>query len=1258
MLNKIIKYFLNNKLVTFLLLAIFILWGIVTSPFNWNIGSLPRDPVPVDAIPDIGENQQIVFTKWDGRSPQDIDDQITYPLTTALLGIPGVKTIRSNSMFGFSSIYIIFNDDVEFYWSRSRILEKLNSLPTGLLPKGVSPTLGPDATALGQIYWYTLEGRDSLGNPTGGWGLDELRTIQDFYVKYQLNSVDGVSEVATIGGYEKEYQIDLNPSAMQAYNITINQIVTAVKNSNLDIGAKTIEINKAEYFIRGLGYIKNVDDIEQTVVTSNGNTPIYIKDIAIVKIGPAERRGFLDKGGAEVVGGVIVARYGSNPMEVINNVKVEINKISSGLPSKVLPDGTVSQLTIVPFYDRTHLIKETLGTLNEALSLEIIITIIVIILMVMNLRASILISVLIPIAVLMTFIAMRYFNVQANIVALSGIAIAIGTIVDTGIVISENIIRHRSERKDKDISDKEIIYNATKEVAPAVITAILTTIVSFIPVFTLQASEGKLFRPLAFTKTFVLTSALIVALTILPAIAHILFSAKITKKLYKIISNVILITAGIFIIITSSTIIGIFIIALGGINIYKQYTSGKDKIFDFINIAIVGMIITYLLSKQWMPLGASNSMFSNFVFITIIISLLIGVFLLLIKFYKKILSFVLTHKTTFILIPVFIFLFGLLVWHGWDKMFNFVKKAGIKTENSVVWNNLSKKFPGIQSEFMPALDEGSFLLMPTSMPHTGIAQNMDILKQLDMAVQSIPEVESVVGKAGRVNSALDPAPVSMFEIVINYKSEYKTDENGNRLRFKVDNNGNFVYNANGNLIEDKKGEYFRQWRDEIHSPDDIWNLIVLATKYPGVTSAPKLQPIQTRIVMLQTGMRSSIGIKVFGDNLDIIEKFGLELEKILQTVPSIKASTVFAERTVGKPYLEITLNRSEIARYGLSIKQVQDYISVAVGGMPLTTTIEGRERYAVRVRYPRELRDNPDAINKILIPTNNGNNITLDLVASIDFVKGPQVIKSENTFLTSYVTFGANNDYSEIQAVTDAQNLINKKIASGELVVPAGITYEFAGNYKNQIRAQKRFSIVIPLVLVIVFLILYFQFKKISSTILVFSGIAVAFSGGFIMLWLYGQPWFMDFNVAGMNMQEIFQIRPFYLSVAVWVGFIALFGIATDDGVLMTTYIDDLFEQNKPTTIAEIRKTIIEAGSKRIRPCLMTTATTILALMPVLSSTGKGSDIMVPMAIPIFGGMIFEIITLFVVPMLYAFKEEKKLSRKTNQLPVNKQITN
>ena len=552
-----------------------------------------------------------------GRSPQDVEDQITYPLTSSLLGIPGVRTIRSNSMFGFSSIYIIFQDDIEFYWSRSRILEKLNSLPSGTLPDGVQPSLGPDATALGQVYWYTLEGRDSLGNTTGGWDLHELRTIQDFYVKYGLSAAQGVSEVASIGGFVKEYQIDIDPDAVKANNITLAQIIHAVQKSNIDIGAKTIEINRVEYFVRGLGYIDSLSDIEETVVAVNDNVPIRIKDVAHITTGPATRRGILDKAGAQVVGGVVVTRYGANPLEVINNVKAKIAEIAPGLPTKTLADGTVSQVTIVPFYDRTTLIKDTIGTLQEALLLEILITIIVIILMVMNLRASLLISGLLPVAVLMCFIAMRYFGVDANIVALSGIAIAIWTMVDMGIVLSENMLKHL-DRAAPNESKLEVIYRATTEVASAVITAVATTIVSFLPVFTMIAAEGKLFKPLAFTKTFALLAAIVVSVVIIPAFAHWLFSIKIDKKKLVLWLNGFLIIGGIALAFFEA-FIGTAVVVIGVAGLLPTLSSNK-YITHFQNFIYAGLV-TFILTRHWLPLGVNNSTFINFLFVALVIAL-------------------------------------------------------------------------------------------------------------------------------------------------------------------------------------------------------------------------------------------------------------------------------------------------------------------------------------------------------------------------------------------------------------------------------------------------------------------------------------------------------------------------------------------------------------------------------------------------------------------------------------------------------------
>ena len=1253
MLNKSIKFLIENKLIAVLMLLLFVGLGTVNAPFNWDIRFLPSNPVAVDAIPDIGENQQIVFTKWDGRSPQDIENQITYPLTTALLGLPGVKTIRSSSMFGFSSIYIIFEEEIAFYWSRSRILEKLNALPSGLLPENVKPSLGPDATGLGQIFWYTLEGHDENGNVTGGWDLHELRSIQDYYVKYGLSSASGVSEVASIGGYVQEYQVDVNPELMRQYNIGLHQVVKAVKNTNKDIGAQTLEVNQVEYIVRGLGYVKSIEDIENAVVTATDNIAIKIKDIGKVVLGPAARRGVLDKEGAEAVGAVVVARYGANPMEVITNVKEKINELSAGLPSKVLADGTTSQVTIVPFYDRSELIQETLGTLNEALTLEILITILVIIVMVFNLRAAILISGLLPVAVLMVFIAMKLFNVDANIVALSGIAIAIGTMVDVGVILSENIIRHleayREKRKleseninsteegasneesRKDLRINQIVYNATTEVSGAIVTAVLTTIISFIPVFTMIGAEGKLFRPLAFTKTFALTASLIVALFLIPPFAAFLFRKKDIQKNFKQAIDVALIIAGVFAIIYGYWL-GLIVIAFGFSGILKIQEKITEKRANTLNIIISALAIVFLLAAYWRPLGVEKSVFWNLIFVSVICFGLLGVFTIFRRYYTRILKWCLANKILFLSLPTALIIAGVFIMKNTGK------------------------------EFMPSLNEGSFLLMPTSMPHAGVTENKRVLQQLDMAVASIPEIKTVVGKAGRTTSALDPAPLSMYENIIQYKSEYMQNENGVRQRYKVNENGAYVLkngtallaepraawqslDARQQLIPDVDGEFYRNWRAKIQSPDDIWKEIIRVTKLPGVTSAPKLQPIETRLVMLQTGMRAPMGIKVKGQDLKKIEAFGVQLEGLLKQVEGVQPAAVFADRIVGKPYLLIDIDRVKIARYGISIQSVQDVLKVAVGGMVITQTVEGRERYGIRVRYPRELRANPSDLAKIYIPTSNGDQIPLSAVATIRYEKGPQVIKSEDTFLVGYVLFDKLDGYAEVGVVENAQAFIQQKIDSGTLVVPKGINYTFTGTYENQLRAEKTLSFVVPLALAIIFLILYFQFRSIATSFMVFTGIAVAFAGGFIMIWLYGQDWFLNFNFFGENLRDLFQMHPINLSVAVWVGFIALFGIATDDGVVMATYLTQTFDKNTPETKTEIRAAVVIAGEKRIRPCLMTTATTILALLPILTATGRGSDIMIPMAIPSFGGMLIALITLFVVPVLFSWRQEIQLKK-------------
>ena len=1221
------NWLLQNKLVVGLLAVIVVVAGILVAPFNWDTG-MPRSPVAVDAIPNIGENQQIVYTDWPGRSPQDVDDQISYPLSVQLMGVPGVSDVRTLSMFGFSSIAVIFNDDVEFYWSRSRLLEKLSSLPTGTLPDGVQPALGPDATGLGQVYLYTLEGRDPQGNPIGGWDLDELRSVQDWYLRYALLAAEGISEIASVGGYVREYQIDVDPDALRFYDVTLEQVMTAVQQSNLDIGARTTEINQVEYIVRGVGFIKSLEDIESAVVRLAGdNSPILVSDVATVGFGPAERRGALDVAGAEAVGGVVTVREGFNPLEAIENTKARIDEIAVSMPARAvidwndvspqqvrefaasqqLPDyrtGTLnfddynqrawtewlqahprdswpdwvnlSQITVVPFYDRSTLIMETLGTLNDALAQQLLVTTAVVMILLLHLRSAITVATMLPLAVLMTFIGMRVLGVEANIVALAGIAIAIGTIVDMGIIVTDNILRLRKQLPDTDIGT--IIQRGTKEVGPAVMTAIATTVISFLPVFTMTGAEGKLFTPLAYTKTLVLLAAVVLALVVVPVMLRILLSDRLRKL--------------------------------------DAWLEARRKAYRIV-YAVLTLVVLIVLANLWEPLGPAAGTMRNMLFVIILFAAVVGSFAVIIRFYEPMLRWCLRFKAAFLALPVLVVVAGLAI------------------------------MPGLGREFMPSLDEGSFLLMPTTMPHASIGEALDVLSQQDKAIAAIPEVESVVGKIGRAETALDPAPVSMIETIIDYKSEFRTDEHGRRMHFKTDSDGNFVRDSEGELIVDRRGRPYRQWRDHIRSPADIWNEITAAAEVPGVTSAPRLQPIETRQLMLQTGMRASMGVKVQAPDLATLEKAAIDIEDVLRGSAGVNGASVSAERVAGKPYLEINLLREQLARYGLSVETVQNTIAAALGGVEVTRSIEGRERYPIRVRYQRERRDDMQSMYDTLITAANGAQIPLSDVAEIRYERGPQMIRSENTFLTAYVTFGSASGFAEVEAVEAASEHLQQAQQRGELTLPSGVSYSFAGSYQQQQSAMQTLQLVIPLSLMLIFILLYLQFKKVSTAMMVFSGIAVAWGGGFIMLYLYGQAWFANFSIPlvtqGVTLREIFQFEVTNLSVAVWVGFLALFGIAVDDGVVMATYLKQRFSEGVSDTIESVRDRTVEAGLQRVRPCLMTSATTILALFPVLTATGRGADLMIPMAIPTVGGLTFVVLSMFVVPVLYSWREELKL---------------
>ncbi len=1231
LLGRLVRICLERPLVVILLTVLGLGWAAMVAPFDWELFGIPRDPIAVDAIPDLGENQQIVFTEWTGRSPQDVEDQVTYPLTVALLGVPGVRTVRCFSMLGFSTIYVIFEEDVEFYWSRSRVLEKLSSLAPDTLPPGVQPALGPDATPLGQVFWYTLEGRDPDGNPTGGWDLDELRSAQDWHMRFALASAEGISEVASVGGFVREYQIDVDPDAMRAHGVSLQDVFGAVRSSNLDVGARTVEINRVEYALRGIGFLEGIEDVESTVVRVTDGVPIRVADVARVAFGPALRRGALDREGAEAVGGVAVVRHGFNPLEAIENLREKIEEVGPGLPEKAVVDWnradratvegfartrgfeafagaglaheawlgwlraqpredwpawvTSSRVEIVPFYDRSGLIHETLGTLEDALTAQVLITVLVVVLMLMHLRSSLLIGALLPLSVGMCFVLMKLFGVEANVVALAGIAIAIGTMVDMGIVVCENVVQHR-KRAGPDESPLEIVHRATSEVGGAVLTAVATTVVSFLPVFVMTGAEGKLFKPLAFTKTFALIGAVVLALTFLPVAAR-------------------------------------FLIARRPGRFAGRMSGGLRRAGGRLSSLVVVGVVLMLLAGEWQPLGPSTSELENVLFVAGIVVGLLLVFWLAQLVYGRVLAWCLRHKLLFLSLPVAIVLLGASAWLGFDRVFSFVP-AALETagrdpdeaRRTRLWVDSSHLLPGLGREFMPALDEGSFLYMPSTMAHASMGESLEVLQIQDRAIAAIPEVSSVVGKIGRAETPLDPAPIGMVETVIDYVAEYGVDEEGRRVR---------------------------QWRDHIESPDDIWDEIVRAAQLPGSTSAPKLQPIETRLVMLQSGMRAALGLQVKGPDLETIERFGLELEQHLRDVPGVKPESVFADRIVGKPYLEIELDRDAMARHGLSVGAVQEVIEVAIGGKRLTSTVEGRERYPVRVRYPRELRSDLDGIGRILVPTPAGPRVPLREVSDFSYVRGPQAIRSEDTFLVAYVIFDKLAGWAEVDVADNVREHLAGLVDRGELALPAGVSYSLAGSWENQVRAQRTLAIVLPVALVVIFMILYLQFRSTLLSLLVWSGVLVAWAGGFVMLWLYGQAWFLDFEVLGASMRELFQIEPRHLSVAVWVGFLALFGIATDDGVVIATYLKQGFDRRGPTTVAEVREATIEAGRRRVRPCLMTTATTILALLPVLTSTGRGSDVMIPMAIPAVGGMVIALITMLVVPVLYCWSRELAL---------------
>lgn len=1123
--------------------------------------------LPIDAIPNISENQVIVLTEWPGRSPKDIEDQITYPLSVALQSVAGAESVRGKSMFGFSFVQVTFSDDVDFYWARSRVAEQLSTIGNQL-PEGTSPALAPDATALGQIYYYVLD-------PPDGMNLADLRSKQDYVVKYALQSVDGVAEVASIGGYIKQYQIEIDPDRLRIHNLALSQVLSSVRDSNIDVGAKTIESSGMEYLVRGIGFIgagktqsQTLEQIEQTVVATKDSIPVTIRDVASVQIGPAFRRGALDWNGSEAVGGVVVMRYGENPQRVIEKVKARIATLEPELGG----------IKIKGIYDRTQLVDETIGTLTEALAQEIAITMAVIVLFLLHVRASLVVATTLPVAVLMAFIAMNTFGVDANIMSLAGIAIAVGTMVDMGIIISENIFRgvanwEESGRPGGEEGRLRTITRMTSEVAPAVVTAVSTTVISFLPVFFLTGRDYRLFAPLAWTKTFSLVASLIVAILLVPPLARLFLknpNGTGWRATYaSMVFGGMVAALGTFIwkepLQKSASQIAGWCNELSGNRLWDaSAVTSIPPVFPIAIFSLLGGGLVYVMLREKLRPVEKNlvARFVNFL-------------------YEPTLRLFLRFKRTFLVFPLLIVFFGVGAWIGLPRILSPIdqlikKHLGADFNGSQSYVDFKHTFVGLSSDDWIALDEGSWFYMPSLYPAASLSQAMEILQTQDAMIRQLPEVAEVLGKIGRADSALDPAPAAMIEtyIMLKPKSEWRCG------------------------MTEKK----------------IWAEINELATLPGITVADELQPIEGRVVMLQSGIKASMAIRIYGDTLDGLAKAADSVAARIKQHPMVNADTVSPDIVLGKPYIEFEVDRRESARYGMTVKGVNEIIESALGGKVATTTVEGRQRYGIQVRYQRKYRDDIAELTKIPIVTNTGEVVPLGRLAFVKTTWGPAMVNSEDARLVAHVAFAPRKNVGPLETVDRVMESLTNARMTGELKFPEGnFELEAVGSFQNQIEANRRLMIIIPLVLALNILIIYLQFRRLPLTLIVFAGIPVAFGGGMIAL-----------SIADVE-----------LNTAVWIGFIALFGIAIDDGVVIATYLNQVLIERRIGSINDIRGAVVEAGLKRIRPCLMTTFTTVIALLPVLYATGRGADVARAMAIPVFGGMVVELITLFVVPVVY-----------------------
>jgi Cu(I)/Ag(I) efflux system membrane protein CusA/SilA len=1039
MLKKIIELSINNRFLI-ILFTVFII----------AVGIMSVIKTPLDAIPDLSDVQVIVYTEYPGQAPQVVEDQITYPLTTAMLSVPFAKVVRGYSFFGYSFVYIIFEDGTDMYWARSRVLEYLNFV-AGRLPSGVTPSLGPDATGVGWVYEYALIDK------TGNNDLADLRSIQDWFMRYELQTVSGVSEVASIGGFVKQYQVEVDPNKLLAYGVPLSKVKRAIQRSNNDVGGRLIEMAETEFMVRGLGYIKSIEDIKDIGIGLDKNgTPITIRDVAYVHLGPELRRGVAELNGeGEVAGGIVIMRYGENALEVIENVKEKIEELKKGLPTGV---------EIIPVYDRSGLINRAIKTLKVKLTEEIIMVAIICVIFLLHFRSSLVAIFTLPLGILISFIVMYYQGLNANIMSLSGIAIAIGAMVDASIVMIENAHKHieRAKENGEKKDHWQIIMEASKEVGPSIFFAMLIITVSFLPVLTLEAQEGRLFKPLAFTKTYAMAASAIMAVTIVPVLMGYFIRGKIIAE------------------------------KKNPINRFLQYV------------------------------------------------------------YTPMVSFALKRKKGVIVLCLLTLL------------------------------ATAVPFSKIGSEFMPPLNEGDILYMPTTMPGISITKARELLQQTDRIIKTFPEVHRVFGKVGRAETATDPAPLSMIETTISLKPR-------------------------------------EEWRKGMTTAKLIEEMDK-AVNFPGVTNAWTM-PIKTRIDMLSTGIKTPVGIKVAGDDLVVLERLSQEIEAIIRNVPG--THSVFAERVVGGNYLDYDINRLQAARYGLTVGDVQDVIQSAIGGMNITTTVEGLERYPVNLRYGRELRDSIPALRRILIPTPSGAQIPIAQVAKISIKKGPPAIKSENARLNAWV-------YVDLKGV-DIGTYVKRaqKILHEQIKLPPGYSLIWSGQYEYMQRANARLKIVVPITLIVIFLLLYFNFKNVIESMIVMLSLPFAMVGGIWFIYLLG----------------------YNMSVAVGVGFIALAGVAASTGVIMLIYLDNAYEErcNKGlmTTTMDLYAAIIKGAAERVRPKMMTVLSTILGLIPIMWGTGTGSQVMKRIAAPMIGGMVTAtILTLIVIPAIYAIWKEQGMKKK------------